>query len=262
MKVTKKTVFFSILTVLLCACGSQKEIAYMQNSEILNNDLQKPFLYDAHILPKDLLTITVNCSNPELVVPFNLAVNSSSQSQATLSGSGLQTYLVDNNGNIDFPILGTLHLGGLTKSKTEAVIKERLETYLKEVPIVNVRMVNYKFSVLGEVANPNTFTIATEKVNIFEALAMAGDLTIYGKRDNVKLLREDEQGRKKIILLNLKDPAIITSPYYYLQQNDIVYVEPNKAKASGANVGTGTTLLISATSLLVSLTSLIVNLIK
>lgn len=249
-----KSLFLSIATTLLfSACSSYKQIAYMQDGEYLKYTEQQPFLYDAHILPKDLLTISVHCSEPELAAPFNLS--GGLQTSATGANASQQSYLVDNNGDIDFPILGKLHLGGLTKGAAETLICERLRSYLKENPIVNVRMVNYKFSVLGEVNKPNTFTVANEKVNVFEALAMAGDMTIYGKRNNVKLLREDEQGRKEIVLLNLNDPGLVSSPYYYLQQNDIVYVEPSKAKIKTSQMATITP-WVSVLSVLTSLTSL------
>lgn len=247
-----------LICLSLCAaCGSQKEIAYLQNSEQLNAMHQQSFLYDARILPKDLLTIHIGCSEPALAAPFNQNGSSIATSTpvGTTSNTGAQSYLVDNKGNIEFPILGTLHLGGLTKGGVEELLRNRLKTYLNETPIVNVRMTNYKFSVLGEVSSPNTFTVANEKVNIFEALAMAGDMTIYGQRGNVKLLREDEQGRKQILLLDLKDPSIVTSPYYYLQQNDIVYVEPNKMKVQNAKNST-MSIWLSLTSVLTSLTSL------
>ena len=128
--------------------------------------------------------------------------------------------------------------------------------------IVNVRMTNYKISVIGEVARPNTYTISNEKVNVFEALALAGDLTIYGKRDGVKLIREDINGRKEVVNLNLNDANIINSPYYYLQQNDVLYVEPNKAKAKNSDIGNSTTLWFSATSIMISLTSLLYNILN
>lgn len=235
----------------------------MQDGEYLKYTEQPPFLYDAHILPKDLLTITVHCSEPELAAPFNL--NGSLQSPATTGSTGntpQQTYLVDNNGDIDFPILGKLHLGGLTKGAAETVICERLKAFLKEEPIVNVRMVNYKFSVLGEVGKPNTFTVANEKVNVFEALAMAGDMTVYGLRDNVRLIREDADGHQHIITLNMNRADIIQSPYYYLQQNDILYVTPNKTKAKTADISASTTIWFSVVSTLVSLASLIITIAK
>jgi len=130
------------------------------------------------------------------------------------------------------------------------------------VPIVTVRMSNYKISVLGEVARPGTFTVSNEKVNVLEALAMAGDLTIWGMRDNVKLVREDATGKREIIELDLTNAEIITSPYYYLQQNDILYISPNKTKAKNSDVGQSTSLWFSATSILVSLASLLYNILK
>ena len=131
-----------------------------------------------------------------------------------------------------------------------------------ENPVVTVRMANYKISVLGEVARPGMYQVGNEKINILEALAQAGDLTIYGVRDSVKLIREDATGKKEIHSLNLTDANIISSPYYYLQQNDIVYVEPNKVKARNSNIGTSTTLWFTATSILISLTSLMYNILK
>lgn len=142
------------------------------------------------------------------------------------------------------------------------MIKEKLKAYIKETPIVNVRMANYKISVMGEVTSPGTFTITNEKVNIMEALAMAGDMTIYGQRDQVKLIREDAQGSRRIIPLNLNGADIISSPYYYLQQNDVVYVTPNKTKARNAGISNSTTIWFSVVGTLVSLVSLIVTIAK
>ena len=133
---------------------------------------------------------------------------------------------------------------------------------MKEVPIVTVRMSNYKISVLGEVSRPGTFTVSNEKVNILEALAMAGDMTVYGVRDNVKLIREDEHGKREIINLNLNNAEIVTSPYYYLKKNDILYVTPNQAKAKNSDIGNSTTLWFSATSILISLVSLMWNILN
>ena len=130
------------------------------------------------------------------------------------------------------------------------------------MPIVNVRMTNYKISVLGEVNHPGTFTVSNEKVNVLEALAMAGDMTVYGLRDNVKLIREDADGRRQIIPLNLNDAGVIVSPYYYLQQNDIIYVTPNKTKAKNSDIGSSTSLWFSATSILVSIASLVINIVR
>ena len=170
--------------------------------------------------------------------------------------------LVNNKGEIDFPVIGRLEVGGLTKNEAEDLIRERLKPYLKESPIVTVRMANYKISVLGEVARPGSFTIGNEKVNVLEALAMAGDMTIYGVRDNVKLIREDVNGKREIINLILNNDVVVTSPYYYLKQNDIIYVTPNKTKAKNSDIGNSTTLWVSSLSILVSIAGLLVNILK
>ena len=259
-------VFSVALLLLTSSCGSVKNVAYIQNSDSV--DLSRSdYLYDARIMPKDILTITVNTVNPEASEPFNLLVHNTLRNTSSTigtSGGSLQTYLVDNKGCIEFPVLGSLEVGGLTKSLCERMIHDKIMPYLNasENPVVTVRMSNYKISVLGEVNRPGMFTVGNEKINIFEALAQAGDLTIYGVRDRVKLIREDSKGRKEIHTLNLNDAKIIDSPYYYLQQNDIVYVEPNNVKAQNSKVGQTTTLWFSATSILISLSALLVNILK
>lgn len=169
---------------------------------------------------------------------------------------------MNNDGEIDFPVLGCLKVSGLTKNQAEGLIREKLIPYLKETPVVTVRMVNYKISVLGEVNKPGTFTVTNEKVNVLEALAMAGDMTVYGVRDNVKLVREDAHGKRQIQTLSLNDANLVLSPYFYLQQNDILYVTPNKTKARNSDIGNSTTIWISATSILVSIASLLVTVFK
>ena len=254
-----------LLVACMFSCSSSKKIAYIQNSDSI--DLSRSqYLYDARIMPKDVLTITVNTVNPEASEPFNLVVRSTLNSSGNIGGNtgSLQTYLVGNDGRIDFPVLGSLEVGGLSKSECEQMIHDKILPYLNaaENPVVTVRMANYKISVLGEVARPGMFTVSNEKINILEALAQAGDLTIYGVRDRVKLIREDRTGQKEIHTVNLNDAELINSPYYYLQQNDIVYVEPNKVKSRNSSIGTSTTLWLSATSILVSLTSLMYNILK
>lgn len=251
---------------LLASCQSYKKVPYLQDSEIVGQVAQQETLYDARIMPKDQLTIMVSCTNPELAAPFNLGVAGSvGLTAGNLQGtsqSSQQTYLVDNEGNINFPVLGILKVGGLTKKEVEQMIVEKLKPYIKEDPIVTARMVNYKISVLGEVAGPGTFTISNEKVNLLEALAMAGDMTIYGMRNNVKLIREGADGKQQIITLDLNKAETLLSPYYWLQQNDIVYVTPNKVRARNSDIGNSTSLWFSATSVLVSLASILVTIFK
>ena len=264
MEKVNKLIWVILLSFLLAACQSYKKVPYLQDVEAVNQATQQETLYDAKIMPKDLLTIVVSCTSPELAAPFNLTIASPSNLsiQYTTTQPVLQQYLVDNEGKISFPVLGALTVGGLTKKQAEQLIVDKLKPYMKENPIVTVRMVNYKISVIGEVARPGTFTISNEKVNLLEALAMAGDMTVYGLRDNVKLIREDANGKQQIVTLDLNNAETILSPYYWLQQNDIVYITPNKAKARNSDVGNSTSLWFSATSILVSVVSLLVNILK
>ena len=261
----KSFFLLGVITLILASCSSYKQVPYLQDPAVVNAIQEAQPLYDAKIMPKDLLTINVNTTDPEAAAPFNLTIQSSINAARTTSLTqqpALQQYLVNNEGNIDFPVLGTLHIGGLTKSEAEDLIREKLKPYLRETPIVTVRMTNYKISVLGEVAKPGTFTVSNEKVNVLEALAMAGDMTIWGVRNNVKLIREDATGKREIIMLDLNDADIVTSPYYYLQQNDILYVTPNKTKSKNSDIGQSTTMWFSATSILVSIASLLVTIFR
>lgn len=264
----KQISFFALIVTtafLLGSCGSTKNVAYFQNSDTVDLS-QSQFLYDAKIMPKDQLTITVSTTNDEAAVPFNLTVPTpqSVNSRSSYSQAMLQTYLVDNSGNITYPIIGEIHVGGLTKSEAENMIREKIKIYMAETenPIVTVKMTGYQISVIGEVARPGTFTVSREKITVLEALAQAGDLTIYGMRNNVQLIREDADGKKAIYFLNLNDANLINSPYYYLQQNDVIYVTPNKVKAQNSSVGSMTSLWFSATSILISLTSLLYNILS
>lgn len=262
-----RALWLALAVGALASCTSYKKVPYLQDLGSQAAALAAAdSLYDARIQPKDLLTIVVSCPEaPELAEPFNLTVStaaSNASRQSLTSQAVLQQYLVDNAGCVDFPVLGTLRLGGLTKGEAEQYIRERLRPQFSTPPIVTVRMVNYKISVLGEVAAPGTFTVSNEKVNLFEALAMAGDMTIYGVRDDVQLVREDSDGHRHIVRLNLNDRDIIHSPYYYLQQNDVLYVTPNKTKARTSSISTSTTIWFSVVSSIVSLATLIIAIAK
>lgn len=257
------SIFLVMLLLSLFSCSSQQKIAYLQ--DVYGDTKQSPEeLYDARIKPKDLLTITVNTFDKEASLPFNLVYPTGSANvvNGTSNETAIQKYLVDNEGYIDFPVLGKIKVADLTKNEVESSIKEKLKPYLKETPVVIVRMVNYKISVIGEVNRPNTYTITNEKVNVLEALALAGDLTIYGKRDNVKLMRESSDGKRVVITLDLTDKNLINSPYFYLQQNDVLYVEPNKTKMRNSRYSALTGQVLSGVSVLVSVVSLVVTLSK
>ena len=253
------------MVLMLSGCGSTKNVAYFQNADSISLAASK-MLYEAKIMPKDDLTTTVIATDPKVAMPFNLAVSNTIGTSGQLSSSqgSLQGYLVDNNGNIEFPVVGTLHVGGLTKKQAEDLVKSKIKPYLadSENPIVTVRMASYHVSVIGEVTKPGIISVPQEKMSVLEALAQAGDLTIYGKRDNVLLIRQDAEGEKHTYRMNLNDANIINSPFYYLQQNDIIYVEPNKVKAQNSSIGSSTTLLMSGLSILTSIASLVVNILR
>lgn len=260
-----KLIAIAAVAVMMGSCSSTKDVPYFQNAETV--DLSKSAsLYDARIMPKDQLTITVSTINAEAAAPFNMTVPTpyNVTTRSTYSQPLLQTYLVDNQGMINFPIVGELKVGGLTKSECESLIQKKIQPYIAETekPIVTVRMTGYQISVIGEVTRPGTFTVSREKITVLEALAQAGDLTIYGQRKNVQLIREDANGQKSIHILDLTDANLINSPYYYMQQNDVINVTPNKVKAQNSSVGSMTTLWFSATSILISLTSLLYNILK
>ena len=247
-----------LMALILGSCGSTKNVPYFKNSDFFDEE-SSAYLYDARIMPKDQLTITVSTITPEAAAPFNLNVSS-----GTGTSAGAGAYLVDNQGYITFPVVGSLKVAGLTKSEAEQLIQTKIRHYMnaEETPIVTVRMSSYSVTVLGEVGSPGTFLVSREKINILEALAQAGDLTIYGYRDNIKLIREDANGKKSFHTLNLNDANIVSSPYYYLQQNDIVYVEPNKVKARNSNIGASTTLWFTVLSLAMSVASFTINLVN
>lgn len=258
----RSLLMIGLCALLLTGCSSHKKVAYLQDANLISSIQSTSAIHDVKIMPKDMLTITVSTTDPEAANLFNLTVQSPyTSSRTSLSQQPvLQQYLVDNDGAIEFPVLGHLQVGGLTKGELEELISDKLKAYLQN-PIVTVRMSGYKISVLGEVSRPGIFTVNYEKINIFEALALAGDLTIWGMRDNVKLIRENSNGQSEVININLNRSDIVSSPHYYLQQNDILYVTPNKSKARNADIGQSTPLWFSATSILVSVLNIVATFI-
>ena len=244
---------------MIVGCSGSKKVAYFQNIDSISLTPSRG-LYDARIMPKDMLLITVSTIDPEAAKPFNLAASDISGNNS----GNMQNYLVDNDGNINFPLVGNIHVIGLTKNECQNTIKDKILPYMAktENPIVTVRMSSYRVTVDGEVNKPGVIPITTEKMSVIEALAQAGDLTIYGKRDNVLLIREDETGQKSAHRLNLNDANLFNSPYYYLQQNDILYVEPNGVRARNSSIGPSTTLWFSFVGIVTSVASLLVGILR
>ncbi|WP_111709662.1 polysaccharide biosynthesis/export family protein [Lutibacter citreus] len=243
MKNNKLQLIFVLLCLLVAtsSCVSKKKMIYFQNDEVITNELLKN--YAPKIQSDDILNITVNGFDPETAKPFNL-YQGGDQASSTKS----ITYLVDIEGDITFPILGKIPVAGLTTNELKNWFIKELELYMKK-PIVNIRLENFRVSILGEVKSPGSFKLENEKVSIPEAIAMAGDISIQGKRKNILLIRKNGE-KIESIRLDLTDKSIFKSPYYYLAQNDIVYVEPNKAKVNSSAIGTTSSLISIATALL------------
>ena len=251
----------------LASCGTVKDIAYFQNRVVDN-----PEAIDEHagivIQPKDMLSIVVSSRNPELVVMFNLPVVSY-QAGSEIVNSGYQKligYVVDNEGYIDFPVLGPLKVAGFTRWELSEMIKKRLlENGLLTDAVVTVEFMNFKVSVIGEVNSPGTYTVEGDKVTILQAISLARDLTIFGQRENVSVIRE-RNGERTIYEVNLCDVDLFKSPAYYLQQNDIVYVQPSEIKARQSTTDDKalrmTSIFVSGGSLLVSIATLIISLVR
>lgn len=261
------SIFLGFGILLFNGC-STANVTYMKNADRVSESQLKgaAFVYEAKIMPKDELTISVYTEVPEAATPFNLGSNAGSgvAMQGNVSGSTLQTYIVDNNGDIDYPLLGKLHLQGMTRVEAQELIRNKIfPQFITKLPMVIVRFKNYKISVLGEVARPGSFIISNDQCTIFDALALAGDLTVYGKRENVLLVRELEDGTKQLRRVNLQDARLLLDKdIYYLQQNDVLYIEPNKTKAKSGNVGASDTFTVSIITTLISIATLVVTFLR
>lgn len=227
-----RLIIFFIIIVSLSSCVQYEELVYFRNNvesdrpQIPNDTILN--LAALKIQKNDVLTITVHTFDPMLSAPFNL-INPQGGGAAGSSGvSPLTSYIVDENGEIDFPVLGKINLLGKTANEAKEDLTLALSTYLKD-PVINLRLANFRISVLGEVVRPGTFVINNDKITVLEALGMAGDLTPYSNRTNVLVVRE-QNGIRKFGELNLQSAEIFKSEFYYLKQGDVIYVEPTRDK--------------------------------
>lgn len=252
----KKTILkypiFIFLILFLCSCASKKDIIYLQD---ISNKSKESIFQNLNIQPGDILDIQISSLNPESIKIFQpeYAFNFTQNSLDVKQSNG---YLVDNSGQIVFPLIGKLKTSGTTCTSFGELLQGKLSSFIKS-PTVKVRIINFKISVLGEVRNPGTFNIIDERINISQALGLAGDLTINGDRNNIKIIRNENEIQSSTII-DITDASFLQSPYYYLKQNDIIYVSPNtaKVKSSGiiGNVGTLTSVLSLILSLSLVLT--------
>lgn len=260
MKNTTSKLIIGLLGILfISSCASRKNIVYFQDALdyetiVGDNSFTPKFKVD------DLISIHVSTLNPEASIPFNLIVGVSSDSGAN-SGGGIGgeqiSYLVDKSGEIDFPVIGKVKVEGLSPEELRVSLREMLKEYLKD-PIINIRLLNYTVTVLGEVRNPGTYPIIGEQVTILEALGLAGDLTIRGLRENILVIR-DFNGTKVYNRINLTGKDATQSPVYYLSQNDVVYVEPNQAAVNSSASTQGLTLTLAIVGTLLSVATLVVT---
>lgn len=255
--------FLVLSILLLTSCMSTKNVTYFQNKDQIDLTLSKQ-LYDAKIMPKDILQIQVFSMTPEASEPFNLVKSGSSTTTSSTTQNSVYNYLVDNDGTVVMPIIGTVQVGGLDMREAEQLIKRKIQPYLSESEnvVVHVRMMNYKYAILGGVNRPGLYTTQNEKVSILEAIAQAGDLTTFAYRDRIFLIRENAEGQKEYHQLNINDANIVSSPYFYLQQNDVIYVEPRKIEARNSFISANTAIWFSLTSSLMSIATFIIALSK
>lgn len=236
--------------VLLSSCVSSKKMVYFQGNQLLDS-IVNTSKYEIKIQTGDLLFINVSTIDYKAALPFNLY-----ESGAATTGSPKPLlYLVDVDGEITFPVLGNIKVEGLTIREMSAMLTQKLSEYLKN-PIVNIRLKNFKITVLGEVKMPGTYLIANERITLLEAIGLAGDLNIQAKRSKIKLIRE-QQGKRTLTTFDLTSKDLFNSPYFYLAQNDVVYVEPNKTKMNSSVVGPNSGIIISSISTLISLIAIL-----
>jgi polysaccharide export outer membrane protein len=247
------------LICLFTSCNTPKDVLYFQGVDALTEEqlAQMDQNYTSRICPDDLLTITVTGWDPTVATPFNPpAWAYAPQGAAEINNSmQLHTYLVDNEGNITFPVIGKVQAAGLSKQELASRLQNEISRYLKSA-LVNVQIVNYKVVIMGEIARPGALNVRNDRITILDAIGQSGDLTINANRKNILIIR-DNNGKKEFGRVDITKPSIFASPYYYLKQNDLVYIEPNKPKQRNYNVTQSQTFTISIVSTLLTTVSVI-----
>lgn len=249
----KKVFLLFISAIILGSCASRDKMRYYKGIE--EAAYADSISYNPVLKQDDLLSIIVSSPSAEATANFNVASfgvgNTGEAPGASVAQPVYLSYLIDNQGYIDFPVLGKLKLGGLSRNQAMSLIKGKLRNYIKD-PFVTMRILNYKVAVQGEVNKPGVFPITTERITLPEALSMAGDLTIYGKRDNILIIREID-GKKTYNFIDITNADFINSPFYFLTQNDVVYVEPNKVKMNSSVFGPNIQIIFSSLTLLLTI---------
>lgn len=261
-KLTRKLILSAVAVMVMSSCSSQKSrLTYFRDITDYTQEVPLPARQELKIAPDDELYITVTSEEPEATMQFNLpAANPATSKNLGIYSSPQQmTYLVDAKGDIDFPTLGEIHVAGMTTVELRQELVRRISKWVDN-PQVNVRCMNYRVNVLGEVMRPGAKEISKERYSILDALADAGDMTPYGERNEVLLIRE-EDGKQKRVLLDLTSSEVLQSEYYYLQPNDYIYVRPNNVREGNAKYDSNKSYKLSMVSTVVSACSVVASLI-
>lgn len=251
MKFSLKYVFFFVLSLLLSSCVMNKKIVYFQNETKL--DVSAINSYNPIFRADDLISIFVYAGDKESVMPFNINSTNLITNNAgyTTGAPAPQSYLIDKEGNIDFPVIGKIKIGGLLRSEAIELLRTKIKEFVAE-PTIHIKIVNFKITVLGEVVKPGVYTIPNERLTLLEAIGLAGDLTITGVRNNILVLREVD-GKKVEYRVDITNSDFVNSPVYYLNQNDVVYIEPNRSRINSSSINPSlASIVISSVSLLVT----------
>jgi len=266
-------IYLCLLPVLvLASCGASKKVTYFQaNENRQGKTVDLPSYRTENTVrfqPDDILGITVNVPGEHTVasdynLPLVPAATSENSTETSVSqGVGRQAFLISKDGTIDFPVIGMIKVVGYTQGELEKYLKERLREKLIAPAIVTVRLLNFKIVVTGEVNRPGSFVVEKDQINILDALALAGDMTIYGKRDDVRVIRQRPNGGYTMISLDMSKESVISSPYYFLRQNDALYVPPIGSKAQSADVSPRMNVIFGVSSFVISLVTFVLMLTK
>jgi len=250
--------FLFILFLLFSSCASRRDILYFQNSDTASGMEYgvRDSDYQTIIKPNDNLYVTVSAFNPDAVTIFN-SIPLNRSGNVTNNNQDLAGYLVDQKGNINLPLVDEIHVAGLTKMEATKLLQKEISKFIAD-PVVNIRILNYKISILGEVNHPGVYSVTDERISIPQAIALAGDLTIYGERRHLQLIRM-ENGEKKSYYFDLTSPELFSSPNYYLHQNDILYVAPNGTRVRSSTFNQNIPLTISIVTAVLTLTSFFIR---
>ena len=264
-KMMKNLIYYLILLLTMFSCKPKENMVYMEKEKnIAESKINQAVFYGAHIQSGDVLEIKVTAFDENAVRPFNLYSMNNSTSPGQMNGQTAQLapqgYLVDNEGFIYFPVIGKLYIKGMTLAQLRADLEKRLLAYLSD-PLVSIKQLNFNITVLGEVKKPGQYTNPSDKITVLQALGLAGDMTDYGNRTNVKLIREEE-GISKTYVIDFTDKNITSSPYYYMQQNDVLYVEPDMIKKKSANIDPNRGLVFQIGGVALGVASILISILR